>query len=261
MLLSANNIMSNIILKAAVAALSSVDVIKQSANFDYIKGNITFNDGWANISSITSAGENTAYYITGKYNILNGTANLIILGRLSSDVVAVLGPLGELSVDKLTSYIPKFGTLTSSIIKTVTTNPAGEKTENIPSLTGGDTVYKDFKVEFNGGIESTSAVKSFKWLNNPDMSAIESTSLKEQVQTSTENLKQNIKTNIENVKEIQTQTKESLKNTASDIKQQSQQAKEDIKNQVQNVKDSVDEIMNLFKKPSSQAQPATETAQ
>ena len=259
MLLSANNIMSNIILKAVVAALSSVDVIKQSANFDYIKGNMTFSDGWANISSITSAGENTAYYITGKYNILNGTANLIILGRLSSDVVAVLGPLGELSVDKFTSYIPKFGSLTSSIIKTMTTNPATEKTENIPSLTGGDTVYKDFKVEFNGGIESTSAVKSFKWLNNPDMSAIESTSLKEQVQTSTENLKQNIKTNIENVKEIQTQTKESLKNTASDIKQQSQQAKEDIKNQVQNVKDSVDEIMNLFKKPSSQTRPTTET--
>lgn len=254
MLLSANNIMSNIILKAAVAALSSIDVIKQSANFDYIKGDMTFNNGWANISSITSAGENTAYYITGKYNILNGTANLIILGRLSADVVAVLGPLGELSVDKLTSYIPKFGALTSSIIKTMTTNPAAEKTENIPSLTGGDTVYKDFKVEFNGGIESTSAVKSFKWLNNPDMSAIESTSLKEQVQTSTENLKQNIKTNIENVKEMQTQTKESLKNTASDIKQQSQQAKEELKNQVQNVKDSVDEIMNLFKKPSSQTQ-------
>ena len=259
-LLSANNIMSNVILKAAVAALSSVPVIKESANFDYLKGAMTFNGGWANISSITSSGANVAYYISGKYNILNGTANVIILGRLSADVVAALGPLGELSVDKLTSYIPKFGALTASIIKTVTSNPAAEKTENIPSLSGGDTVYKDFKVEFNGGVESSSSVKSFKWLNNPDMSAIETTSLKEQVQSSTENLKQNIKTGIEAAKEKQEQTKQDLKDAASAIKQQSQQTKEDIKNQVQNVKDSVNEIMNLFKKPSAPAQtPASTT--
>ena len=260
-LLSANNIMSNVILKTAVAALSTLPVIKESANFDYLKGDMTFDGGRANLTSITSSGQNVAYYITGKYNILNGTANVIILGRLSADVIAVLGPLGELSVDKLTSYIPKFGALTASIIKTVTSNPTAEKTENIPSLSGGDTVYKDFKVEFNGGVESTSSVKSFKWLNNPDMSAIETTSLKEQVQTSTENLKQNIKTGVEAAKEKHEQTKQDLKDAASAIKQQSQQTKEDIKNQVQNVKDSVNEIMNLFKKPSAPAQtPASTTA-
>ena len=256
-LLSANNIMSNVILKAAVAALSSLPVIKESANFDYLKGAMTFNGGWANISSITSSGANVAYYITGKYNILNGAANVTILGRLSADVVAVLGPLGELSVDKLTSYIPKFGALTANIIKTVTANPANEKTENIPQLSGGDEVYKDFKVEFNGGVESSSSVKSFKWLNNPDMSAIETTSLKEQVQTSAEAVKQNIKNNVEAVKNLKEQTASDLKTTASDIKEQSAAAKENIKNQVQNVKDSVDEIMNLFKKPSTSS-PATD---
>ena len=256
-LLSANNIMSNVILKAAVAALSSLPVIKESANFDYLKGAMTFNEGWANISSITSSGANVAYYITGKYNILNGSANVTILGRLSADVVAVLGPLGELSVDKLTSYIPKFGALTANIIKTVTANPANEKTEFIPQLSGDDEVYKDFKVEFNGGVESSSSVKSFKWLNNPDMSAIESTSLKEQVQTSAENVKQNIKNNVDAIKNFKEQTSSDLKTTASDLKQQSEAAKENIKNQVQNVKDSVDEIMNLFKKPSTSA-PATD---
>lgn len=256
-LLSANNIMSNVILKAAVAALSSLPVIKESANFDYLKGAMTFNGGWANISSITSSGANVAYYITGKYNILNGAANVTILGRLSADVVAVLGPLGELSVDKLTSYIPKFGALTANIIKTVTANPANEKTEFIPQLSGDDEVYKDFKVEFNGGVESSSSVKSFKWLNNPDMSAIESTSLKEQVQTSAENVKQNIKNNVDAIKNFKEQTSSDLKTTASDIKEQSAAAKKNIKNQVQNVKDSVDEIMNLFKKPSTSA-PATD---
>ena len=39
----------------------------------------------------------------------------------------------------------------------------GEKVQEIPALTNGSTNYKDFKVSFNGGIESTSSIKSFKW--------------------------------------------------------------------------------------------------
>ncbi len=228
-MLSANNVMANFIMKSAVAALSTIPVIKDSANFKYIKGNMTFNNGWADISSIKTSGPSMAYFISGKYNILNGSANLVILGRLGSDVVAVLGPVGELSVNKLTSYIPKFGAATASIINTMTTNPNGERTSEIPALSGGNTVYKDFKVNFNGGVESASSVKSFKWLSNPDMSEIETKSLKEQLQTSRDTIKTDVEKRIEAAKNLK------------------EQSTEDFKNQVQNVKDSVDEIKNLFK--------------
>ena len=146
-----------------------------------------------------------AYYITGKYNLLNGTTNVIVLGRLDEKVVSILGPLGDLSVDKLTSYLPKFGALTAVLVDSMTTDPAKENTANIPALSSGSTNYKDFKVEYNGGIDSSSAVKSFKWLSNCDTSAID--------------LKQEF-----------SNTTEAIKNTVNDTKQQLQDAAEGIKN-------------------------------
>ena len=246
-LLSADNIVKNAVMKTALAAISTVPVVKNSANFEYIKGEMTFNNGWAENLSIKTSGPSMAYYITGKYNILNGTANLVILGRLGSDVVSALGPLGELSVDKLTSFIPKFGALTSSVIKTMTSNPQNENIDAIPELSSGNSQYKDFKVIFNGGIDSNTSVKSFKWLSNPDLSEIDAPTLKEQIQDSAENIKQSIKTNIQTAKEQNQQKQEELRQQAQQFKEQTQQTKEDLKNQVQNVKDSVEEIKNLFK--------------
>lgn len=228
-LVSAGNVTSNIIMKTTVASLSTISVIKESANFKYIKGDMTFKDGWAHLTSIKTSGPSMAYFITGKYNILNGTANVTILGRLGSDVVAALGPVGQLSVDKLTSYIPKFGAATASILRSMTTNPKGEKTEEIPSLSSKNKVYKDFKVNFNGGVESQSSIKSFKWLSNPDMSAINAPSLKEQLQQNKETLKTDVKGTIDSIKTIK------------------EQSSQDIKNEIQTVKDSVNELKNLFK--------------
>ncbi len=228
-LVSAGNVTSNIIMKAAIASLSSIQVIKESANFKYIKGSMTFNDGWAHLTSIKTSGPSMAYYITGKYNILNGTTNVIILGRLGSDVVAALGPIGQLSADKLTSYIPKFGAATASILNSMTSNPKNEKIDEIPQLSNKNEVYKDFKVNFNGGIDSPSSIKSFKWLSNPDMSAINSPTLKEQIIQNKDNLKTDVSEKLETIKTIK------------------EQSSENIKNELQNVKDSVNELKNLFK--------------
>jgi len=228
-LVAANNIMSNVIMKTAVATLSSIPVIKESANFKYIKGEMTFNDGWANLTSIKTSGPSMAYFITGKFNILNGTANVSILGRLGSDVIAALGPVGDLSVDKLTSFIPKFGAATSALLKAMTTSPKGEKINEIPQLSSNNEVYKDFKVDFNGGVDSQSSVKSFKWLSNPDTSAIDAPTMKEQLQQNKEALKTDVK------------------ETVDALKQMKEQSKEDIKNEIQNMKDSVNELKNLFK--------------
>ena len=216
-------------MKTTVASLSTISIIKESANFKYIKGDMTFKDGWAHLTSIKTSGPSMAYFITGKYNILNGTANVTILGRLGSDVVAALGPVGQLSVDKLTSYIPKFGAATASILNSMTTNPKGEKTEEIPSLSSKNKVYKDFKVNFNGGVESQSSIKSFKWLSNPDMSAINAPNLKEQLQQNKETLKTDVKEKLDSIKTIK------------------EQSSQDIKNEIQTVKDSVNELKNLFK--------------
>ena len=219
-------------MKAAVTSISSLPAIKNTAQFKSISGNLTFSNGWANLAPVKTTGPSMAYYITGKYNVLNGTANIIVLGRLAAEVVALLGPVGDLSVDKLTSYIPKFGNLTGFLINTMTSDPSKERVDLIPQLSSGETVYKDFKVEFNGGIESKSSVKSFKWLSVCDTTALDALSVKEQIQNTKEALQQ-----------VKQQHVDSFNNLIEMQKQQAQEAKQ----QLQDAKENLKNLKNLFK--------------
>ncbi len=222
-LLYAQNILGNAILKAAVTSVTNLPLIQNTTEFKSISGDMTFENGWAKISSIKTSGPLMAYFINGRYNLLNGTANVVILGRLDAKVVALLGPLGDLSVEKLTSYIPKFGALTGNLINAMTSDPAKENTASIPSLSNGSTNYKDFKVEFNGGLESSSSVKSFKWLSVCDTSEID---IKQDITNTVDNLKNSVQDAKQNFQD----TKDALKNSIQDSKQQFKNAKEDLKN-------------------------------
>ena len=224
--LFAQNLQSNSIIKAAVNSVSALPTVKNTAQFKSISGNMSFNNGWAELNPIKTSGPSMSSYITGRYNLLNATANVTVLGRISAEVVALLGPLGDLSVSKLTSYIPKFGTLTGNIINALTTDPKGENIAAIPQLSSGNKNYKDFKVAFNGGVESRSSVKSFKWLSKCDTSEIETVTIKEQLQ----NTKQAIEdAKQQKVEQLQKSLEESRKR-AEEAKQQMQDAKEGLKN-------------------------------
>lgn len=216
--LGASNIANNTILKSTVATLSNLSGIKNTAEYEYLSGDMTFSGGWANLKSIKSAGKTLAYFVTGKYNLLNGTTNVVILGRLDGSVVKLLGPIGDLSADKLLSAIPKFGALTSSIVNIMTTDPRGERSSEIPSLTNGSEVYKDFKVIFNGGIESKSSIKSFKWLTKADTSALEQKSVAETVKDLKDSLNDDVSTTVKNVVDTVSNQKEIIKNSAQELK-------------------------------------------
>lgn len=224
--LLAPNISSNSILKAAVNSVSALPKIKNTAEFKTISGNLTFNNGWANLNPIKTSGPSMAYYITGKYNLLNATANVVVLGRLSAEVVKLLGPLGDLSVEKLTSYIPKFGNLTGKLINVLTTDPKKENISDIPPLSSGNKNYKDFKVQFNGGVESKSSVKSFKWLSKCDTSAIETVTVKEQVQQT----KQAVQEAVQQKKDAVNTLLEQRRKEAETSRRQMENAKEGLKN-------------------------------
>ena len=223
--LNASNIITNSVMKTTVATLTNSSSLADTAKFDYIDGTLNFKDGWADIKEIKSSGKLLAYYITGRYNLLNGTTNVTVLGRLDSTAVAKLGPIGELSADKLLGYIPKFGTLTANIVNALTENPKGENIDSIPALTSGSTSYKDFKVLFNGGLESTSSVKSFKWLTDVDTSAIETKSTKETLEEIKKSVNEDFSNTVKSVteavnasKEQWSDTKEQLKNSAEKLK-------------------------------------------
>lgn len=229
-LLHANNIINNSILKTTVDTLTKTVGLADAAKFDYIDGNLNFSNGWADLKPIKSSGPVLAYFVTGKYNLLNGTTNVNVLGRLDAQIVAKLGPIGELSADKLLKYIPKFGSLTANIVKNLTTNPKGENTASIPALTTGSTNYKDFKVVFNGGLDSTSSIKSFKWLTDVDLSAIET------------------KSTAETIKDIKKAVNEDFSNTLQSVTDTIKSSKEEFNATKDQIKNSADEILKLFKK-------------
>jgi len=211
----ASNIVGNALLKTTVATISNLSAVKNTAKYDYITGDMTFSNGWANLNSIKSTGQTLAYFVYGKLHLVNMSTNVTILGRLDQSVVALLGPVGELSADKLLSAIPKFGTLTASIANALTTNPKGERVSEIPALSNGSTSYKDFKVIFNGGLESTSSMKSFKWLTDVDTSALEP---QQNMVETIKSLKTTVGDDLDNVVDSVKAQKEALKNTANELK-------------------------------------------
>ncbi len=211
----AGNIVGNALLKTTVATISNLSAVKNTAKYDYITGDMTFSNGWANLSSIKSAGQTLAYFVYGKLHLINLSTNVTVLGRLDQSVVSLLGPVGELSADKLLSAIPKFGTLTASIANALTTNPKGERISEIPTLTNGSELYKDFKVIFNGGLESSNSIKSFKWLTTVDTSALEP---QQNMVETIKSLKSTVGDDLDNVIDTVKSQKEALKSTANELK-------------------------------------------
>lgn len=227
--LQADNIINSALLKSTVASVSKAVGIADTATFNTLNGKLTFSNGWADLNPVKSSGPLLAYYIKGKYNLLNGNAILVILGRLDGTVVAKLGPIGELSASKLLNYIPKFGAFTANFVNTLTASPNGEATNLIPALANGSTTYKDFKVIHNGVAGKPSAIKSFKWLTNVDTSAIETKTVKD------------------TVKDIKTSVGEDVTNTVKSVTDAITTSKEQWNTTKDQLKNSATELKNLFK--------------
>lgn len=252
----AQNITSNSLLKSAISALSTAHTIQESDRFKSIIGSMTLLNGIANLTNIKVAGPLMSYYVKGTYNILQNSANLVILGRLDAKIVSLLGPFGQLSAEKLLSYIPKFGPATAQFLNIITQDPKNEKTELIPALSSGSTTFKDFKVMFNGSIERASSVKSFKWLSKCDTTQI---NIKQDLQ----NAQKAVKTNIENqIKDTKTKIENTQKNIDNAIqyhKQSIEQTKQDVQNIKKNAGQNATNLGKLLFNAASNANKKIET--
>ncbi len=264
-LVAAQNITTISLLKSALSALTTASNLQQTDKFTLIDGKMTMLNGSANISYINVSGPLMSYYVKGIYNILQNSANLVILGRLDSKVVSYLGPIGQLSAEKLLSYIPKFGASTAKFLNLLTQDPQNEKTELIPALSSGSTSYKDFKVIFNGSIEKATSVKSFKWLSNCDTTQMD---LKQEAKNAVTAVKENVKNQVEatktqakNIKNNVNKIVETQKQQVQAEKQAVEQAKTDIQNIKQNAGKSAINLGKLLQNAASNANKKMEIPQ
>ena len=141
-------------LRTSLSVVTKAITLKDTGLFKYLRGDIDFTNGIANIKLLQSQGPLMALFIKGIYNPLNDYANLIVLGRLSDEVISGLGAFGDFSFNKLMIM------LTGEEQKQ---NIIEEDIDKIPQLTSRNT--KEFKSIINGIIDKSNSVISFNWIS------------------------------------------------------------------------------------------------
>ncbi len=153
-LLYAQNVIADSMLRTSLSVVTKAITLKDTGLFKYLRGDIQLINGIANIRMLQSQGPLMALFIKGEYNPVNDYARLIVLGRLSDEIVEGLGAFGDFSFNKLMVM------LTGDDNKY---NVLPEDFEKLPQLTAKYT--KEFRSIINGNIDKPSSVLSFNWIS------------------------------------------------------------------------------------------------
>ncbi len=153
-LLYAQNIVADNMLRTSLSVVTKAITLKDTGLFKYLRGEIQMENGIANIKMLQSQGPLMALFIKGQYNPSNDYAKMVVLGRLSDEIMSGLGAFGDFSLNKLmvmlTGEDPKY-------------NIVPEDFEKIPQLPSKNT--KEFRSIINGIIDKPSSVQSFNWVS------------------------------------------------------------------------------------------------
>lgn len=167
--LRADNLVSNAFIATKAGTLINKVSPHNTAEFDNLKGKVTFRNGLMTISEIASAGKNMSMYIVGKMNLVNNNADMTVFGRISPQITSLLGPLNQLNpVNILKSYDSTWAVVTVGVLKSLNQVATPVEINKIPSLIPyqNDELTSKFIVKINGNVEKPQKiVKSFKWLS------------------------------------------------------------------------------------------------
>lgn len=184
--LRAGNLLSQSFISTTIGSVINTIAPYNTGEFKYLKGKIHFADTNAVINSVESSGSNMSLMIRGNYNLLNNNADISILGRISEKIANALGPLSNITADKILGNIPKIGTTAMTIFQTYTEKADNADLTKIPELTPKSDKTQTFRVIIKGNIANTSAVKSFKWLSTANEIQQTQFSLKEVLKPQTD---------------------------------------------------------------------------
>jgi len=163
--LRAANILSNNILSLNLNRILNGVRLKRTGEFERAYGHITFiRGGTLRIDSFKTEGPRLSILLKGYVNNINMYGSINAYGRLSEEVVGILGPLGDFSVEKILQKVPAFNSLTRYTIGLVETNVSDTQRRDIPPLSIPGASSQEFSARIDGNITKPSAVKSFRWI-------------------------------------------------------------------------------------------------
>ena len=157
----ASNLLSQKFAQSNLNSVIQTLTPKNTGKFNYLKGHLTFANGWADLDPVHSAGPQMSLYITGKYNLLNNYAKLEILGRVAKEIVSVMGPVGDMSISKL---LGSNNSNASTILNNYNAIKDTKTIAKIPQLVPESAENKAFQVIIDGNVEKPTSVRTFKWV-------------------------------------------------------------------------------------------------
>jgi hypothetical protein len=131
--------------------------------FSELSGDVQIASGVMYTDNLLSDGENLDLLISGSIRMIDGDADLKVVGSMSQDVSGILGPLGKLSIGRLVGLIPGLGYL------------PGQNTRGgilgylpgigfVPGFGGPAQDYNRFQVTLKGLLDDPGSVKDLEWI-------------------------------------------------------------------------------------------------
>lgn len=158
-LLRAGNLVKSGILGFTINNVIEVLIPYKTGEFKKISGDFIVEDGKIDKLNIYSQGDNLSIYTTGSYDIATNVGDFEVLGKLSTKISNLLGPIGNASVHSLLNLF------TDNKIDKNAKEDIVQNAEKIPDISGSSSDFRLFAVKILGDLNADSFVKSFNWLN------------------------------------------------------------------------------------------------
>ena len=248
--LGANNLVSQSLISTKLGSAVNAVAPYNSSEFKNMTGKVSLKGGVATINEIKSAGDNMSLYITGDMNLLNNTIKATLLGRLSQQLANALGPVANVSTDKLISSIPGVGSYALGLFKALTVTADEALLKKIPDLTKNSENSRNFKVVLNGNVEKpASVVKLFQWIETESEYSKTQSDIKSllggtSVTTDTTKIKEQAKEQAKDF--VKSLLKPETEETTSESEEISPQAK-----RKQNIQKGVSTLFNMLNEAGS----------
>jgi len=163
--LRAANIVSNNIIAVSLNKIINGIKLKRTGEYGKAYGELSFSKGGVmRVDYFKTEGPRLSLYMTGYINTISLDSSLNVFGRMSEEVVDVLGPIGDFSIQDAIKKVSFLNSLTQYTVSLLEANISETQRKQIPPLTIPGAKSQEFSSRIDGNLTKPSSVKSFRWI-------------------------------------------------------------------------------------------------